>query len=113
MRHKAQTDFECPLLAQSGPAARDTECPLLGVKRTSPSALHMSAYDPKRTFASVTFVTAIGAALLKGEDALPVVLHVGYDPFIQRCGVQGFIEATEGCVPIIGVFAYCVSVMDD
>src|SRR5215467_15390483 len=25
---------------------------LLGVKRTSPCALHMSAYDPKRTFSS-------------------------------------------------------------
>ena len=24
-------------------------CPLSGVKRTSPNALHMSAYDPKRT----------------------------------------------------------------
>ena len=28
------------------------ECPLLGVKRTSPSALHMSAFDPKRTSVS-------------------------------------------------------------
>jgi len=27
---------------------------LLGVKRTSPAALHMSAYDPKRTSAGVT-----------------------------------------------------------
>jgi len=26
------------------------ECPLLGVKRTSPGNLRMSAYDPKRTY---------------------------------------------------------------
>ena len=26
-----------------------SECPLLGTKRTSASALHMSAFDPKRT----------------------------------------------------------------
>ena len=31
--------------------SRPNRCPLLGVKRTSPSALHMSAFDPKRTFA--------------------------------------------------------------
>ena len=36
----------CPPLDQRCPLFR----PLLGVKRTSPSALHMSAFDPKRTF---------------------------------------------------------------
>ena len=30
-------------------AACSDECPLSGVKRTSPCALHMSAFDPKRT----------------------------------------------------------------
>jgi hypothetical protein len=30
--------------------AGDGECPLLGVKRTYPFALQMSAFDPKRTF---------------------------------------------------------------
>jgi hypothetical protein len=28
------------------------ECPLSGVKRTCAFALHMSAYDPKRTFST-------------------------------------------------------------
>ena len=28
-------------------------CPLLGVKRTCHFALHMSAYDPKRTLAKI------------------------------------------------------------
>ena len=32
-----------------GHTKKGSSCPLLGVKRTSPSALHMSAYDPKRT----------------------------------------------------------------
>ena len=29
--------------------AAPSQCPLLGVKRTSACALHMSAFDPKRT----------------------------------------------------------------
>jgi len=41
---------ECPLLAQSGHALVHCKCPLSGVKQTSLFALHLSAYDPKRTF---------------------------------------------------------------
>ena len=40
---------QCPLLAQSGHRLVHCTCPLLGVKRTWPFALQMSAYDPKRT----------------------------------------------------------------
>jgi hypothetical protein len=29
--------------------ARDLKCLLSDIKRTSPAALHMSAFDPKRT----------------------------------------------------------------
>ena len=36
-------------LAQSRHGRVQYTCPLLGVKRTSPGALHMSAFDPKRT----------------------------------------------------------------
>ena len=43
-----------PLLAFSGHTARADECPLSGAKRTLPFALHMSANDPKRTWASET-----------------------------------------------------------
>ena len=38
-----------PLLAQSGHNELQRTRPLLGVKRTSPSAPHTSAFDPKRT----------------------------------------------------------------
>jgi len=31
--------------------------------------------------------------------------------FIQRCGIQGFVEASEWCVAVVG--AYGVSVMDN
>jgi hypothetical protein len=41
----------CPLLAQSGHALMHCTCLLSGVKRTCPFALHMSAFDPKRTSA--------------------------------------------------------------
>ena len=40
---------QCPLLAHSGHSQLHRTCPLLGVKQTSLFALHMSAYDPKRT----------------------------------------------------------------
>src|SRR5262245_25654163 len=39
----------CPLLAQSGHSLVHCTCPLSGVKRTWVSAVHMSAFDPKRT----------------------------------------------------------------
>jgi hypothetical protein len=59
------------------------------------------------------FGTAVGAALLEGEDAVPVVLHVGHNPFIHCRGIEGFVEATEGCVSVVGVFAFRVGVMDN
>ena len=40
-----------PLLAQSGHRLVHRTCPLSGVKQTCLFALHMSAYDPKRTLA--------------------------------------------------------------
>src|SRR5262249_61753198 len=39
----------CPLLAHSGHGLLHCKCLLSGVKRTWASALHMSAFDPKRT----------------------------------------------------------------
>jgi hypothetical protein len=44
----------CPLLAQSGHPQLHRTCPLLGVKRTCLFALHMSAFDPKRTLVSTS-----------------------------------------------------------
>ena len=55
----------CPLLAQSGHAELHCTCPLLGVKRTCPFALHMSAYDPKRTSAASDTVCAIPTAQVR------------------------------------------------
>ena len=51
--------------------------------------------------------------LLKRKDALPVVLHIHDGPFIHCCSVQGFVETTEGGVPVIGVFAFRVGVMNN
>jgi hypothetical protein len=42
----------CPLLAQSGHRNSLRQCPLLGVKRTSRIQSVMSAFDPKRTWAT-------------------------------------------------------------
>ena len=43
-------EARCPLLALSGHSFLHRACPLLGVKRTCLFALHMSAFDPKRTW---------------------------------------------------------------
>src|SRR5260370_18638482 len=51
--------------------------------------------------------------LFKREDAFPIVLHVDNGPSIQRCGVQGLVEAPERRVPIVRVFALHVGMMDD
>ena len=48
-RPRQRFPTQCPLLAHSGHGFVRCQCPLLGVKRTSPNALHMSAFDPKRT----------------------------------------------------------------
>ena len=45
------TEFQCPLLAQSGHPDPLTQCPLLGVKRASARHRAMSAFDLKRTSA--------------------------------------------------------------
>ena len=44
--------FRCPLLALSRHTELHRTCPLSGVKRTCLFALHMSAFDPKRTLAA-------------------------------------------------------------
>jgi len=44
---------ECPLLAQNGHSIRVDRCPLSRVKRTSQECTAMSAYDPKRTSATL------------------------------------------------------------
>ena len=57
--------------------------------------------------------TRVGAALLECENALPVVFHVDDRPFIQRGGVQRFVEATKGRVPVVGIFAFGVGMMNN
>jgi len=60
-RPKAVAALEpCPLLAQSGHALVRCTCPLLGVKRTYRFALHMSAFDPKRTFGEAIVIGLSG-----------------------------------------------------
>src|SRR5262249_40877085 len=48
-RQAAGGNVECPLLAQSRHPEKTQSMSLLGVKRTCRFALHMSAFDPKRT----------------------------------------------------------------
>src|SRR5258708_4497722 len=51
--------------------------------------------------------------LIEREDALPISLHVHHGPIVQGRGVERLVEMTEGRVPIVGVFALRVGVVDD
>ena len=66
---------KCPLLALSGHPELHCTCPLLGVKRTLVCALHMSAFDPKRTL-------GIGGAAIKPNEVRMLAAE-GSDYFTQ------------------------------
>ena len=51
--------------------------------------------------------------ILEGENAFPVVLPVHHGPFVERRGIEGLVEATEGRFSIVGIFAFRVGVMND
>ena len=57
LRVNQRASSECLLLAHSGHKVMHRTCPLLDVKRTSPSAMHRSAFDPKRTLREKTFTS--------------------------------------------------------
>jgi hypothetical protein len=80
---------ECPLLAQSGHSPLHRTCPLLGVKRTCRVALHMSAFDPKRTLRAILSVGA--AAYLR---SLPRY-HRAATPTIGRAQMCALVVADE------------------
>jgi len=50
------------MIACGNPRSRS----LLGVKRTSPFALHMSAYDPKQTWAGALHMSAFDPKRTRG-----------------------------------------------
>src|SRR5262249_1225550 len=53
---------QCLLLAQSGHHGRADQCPFLGVKRTLCGRAAISAFDPKRTSATVILLSAFNLA---------------------------------------------------
>jgi len=55
----------------------------------------------------------ITGANFRKENAFPVVLPVHHGPFVERRGIEGLVEATEGRFSIVGIFAFRVGVMDD
>ena len=61
-----------PLLALSGHPSLHRTCPLLGAKRTCLFALHMSAYDPKRTCFLETISSKI-VAIIRRNYLLMIV----------------------------------------
>jgi hypothetical protein len=53
--------------APSGQSCCTRVCPAIGTQRTSACALHMSAFDPKRTPASFSFLKAVRLGAPKGN----------------------------------------------
>jgi len=72
----------CPLLAQSGHSLVHCTCPLSGVKRTWASALHMSAFDSKRT-ALVVYYCPLGQ-LIAGSMYVLIVAWVYGGVFVRQ-----------------------------
>ena len=75
--------LSCPLLALSGHPELHCTCPLSGVKRTCRFALHMSAYDPKRTCARLAYRHARRgfrnrAGQKLGDATIAPVVHVEF-----------------------------------
>jgi len=72
--------------------AAPSQCPLLGVKRTSACALHMSAFDPKRTLGG----SKQQAAWPEGRllRSFPICrTHIGSAPIYNKngrpvCGIR-------------------------
>src|SRR5262245_39638994 len=60
-----------PLLAQSRHELVRRTCPLSGVKQTSPFALHMSAFDPKRTWAVTRPIPSCKLVLVQSLEGGP------------------------------------------
>jgi hypothetical protein len=75
-----RSNGRAPLIANPAPAAkrkRFAAAAGVGVKRTSPSALHMSAYDPKRILRSRfhTRVLSSPVVLASSRATLPARDH--------------------------------------
>ena len=71
-----------PLLAQSGHSCLHRTCPLLGVKWTCRFTVHMSAFDPKRTFR--TAASSLVSCRIRSRPVFAIVKE-----WIER---QSFID---------------------
>jgi hypothetical protein len=54
-----------------------------------------------------------GSAFLEWKDDLPISLHIDHCPFVYGRGAQCDVEAAEMRLPVVGIFAFGVGVMDD
>src|ERR1700704_4728592 len=57
--------------------------------------------------------TKKNSMLLERKDDLPILLHVHHRPFIHRRSVQSDVETAEMRLPVVGIFGFGVSVMND
>src|SRR5215831_4710489 len=88
-----------PLLAQSRHAPLHCTCPLSGVKQTSCFALHVSAFDPKRTLTARfcgkrgEFIMSLGGAAVMAPLAAPGQQET------SRMGMMSLIGADAAAPP--------------
>jgi len=84
----AQSEFFLGITEKSV-AKAFPECPLSGVKQTSPFALHMSAFDPKRT-------------IIFGKDSSAVVTLLSLVAIMVRSQRTGKRQDARLLVNLIG-----------
>jgi hypothetical protein len=53
------------------------------------------------------------SALLERKDHLPILLHVDHGPPVNGSGPQSDVETTEMRLPIVGIFAFGIGVVND
>src|SRR5712672_2189343 len=55
----------------------------------------------------------VNSALLERNDHLPILLHVDHGPLINGSGRQSDVETAEMRLPVVGIFAFGIGVVND
>src|ERR1700676_2415901 len=55
----------------------------------------------------------LNSALLERKDHLPILFHVDHGPLINGSGRQSDVETAEMRLPVVGIFAFGIGVVND
>jgi len=67
----------------------------------------------KNLFAYNVLLQPRESALLERKDHLPILFHVDHVPLINGSGHQSDVETAEMRLPVVGIFAFGIGVVND